>query len=77
MLTYIIGCVNTWLKQTNHLKIRMLRCTSPDKEKSRRPLRLRDFSWLSIKNDYRTLIGADELDLVEKAEDEDDEDSNA
>ena len=33
--------------------------------------------WLSIKNDYRTLIGADELDLVEKAEDEDDEDSNA
>ncbi len=35
------------------------------------------FTWLSIKNDYRTLIGADELDLVEKAEDEDDEDSNA
>lgn len=50
---------------------------APNKLKSRKHKCSRDFTWLSIKNDYRTLIGADELDLVEKAEDEDDEDSNA
>ena len=42
-----------------------------------KPVSAHVFLWLSIKNDYRTLIGADELDLVEKAEDEDEEDGDA
>ena len=31
------------------------------------------FSWLGIKNDYRTLIGIDEMDIVVKDGDEDEE----
>lgn len=34
-------------------------------------------SWLGVKNDYRTLIGADKVDLVDKAEGEDGEGSDA
>ena len=36
-----------------------------------------DFSiWLGIKNDYRTLIGVDSLDIVEKEEDDDSEENS-
>jgi len=32
--------------------------------------------WLGIKNDYRTLIGVDSLDLVEKEDDDGDEEKS-
>ena len=32
--------------------------------------------WLGIKNDYRTLIGVDSLDIIEKEEDEDSEENS-
>ena len=32
--------------------------------------------WLGIKNDYRTLIGVDNLEIIEKADDEDEENSD-
>ena len=34
------------------------------------------FSWLGIKNDYRTLIGVDSLDIIEKEEDDDSEENS-
>ena len=34
------------------------------------------FSWLGIKNDYRTLIGVDSLEIIEKAEDDEDEENS-
>lgn len=34
------------------------------------------FSWLGIKNDYRTLIGVDSLDIIEKEDDDKDEESS-
>lgn len=33
------------------------------------------FNWLGIKNDYRTLIGVDSLDIIEKEEDDDSEEN--
>lgn len=33
-------------------------------------------SWLSIKNDYRTLIGVDSLDIIEKEDDDEDEENS-
>lgn len=33
------------------------------------------FTWLGIKNDYRTLIGVDSLDIIEKEEDDDSEEN--
>ena len=32
--------------------------------------------WLGIKNDYRTLIGVDSLDIVEKEDDDEEENSD-
>jgi len=32
--------------------------------------------WLGIKNDYRTLIGVDSLDIIEKEEDDDSEENS-
>ena len=37
---------------------------------------LRVFLWLGIKNDYRTLIGVDSLDIIEKEEDDDSEENS-
>jgi len=34
------------------------------------------FPWLGIKNDYRTLIGVDSLDIVEKEDDDEEENSD-
>lgn len=34
------------------------------------------FVWLGIKNDYRTLIGVDSLDIIEKEEDDDSEENS-
>ena len=34
------------------------------------------FIWLGIKNDYRTLIGVDSLDIIEKEEDDDSEENS-
>lgn len=49
---------------------------APDKVKSRKHKCLRDFTWLGIKNDYRTLIGVDSLDIIEKEEDDDSEENS-
>ncbi len=43
-------------------------------DKSRVHARL--LSWLGIKNDYRTLIGVDSLDIIEKEEDDDSEENS-
>lgn len=47
-----------------------------NKEKFHRSVDLRNFSWLGIKNDYRTLIGVDSLDIIEKEEDDDSEENS-
>ena len=39
-------------------------------------MKFRLFPWLGIKNDYRTLIGVDSLDIVEKEEDDDSEENS-
>lgn len=31
------------------------------------------YAWLGIKNDYRTLIGVDNLSIIENAEDEEED----
>lgn len=33
-------------------------------------------SWLGIKNDYRTLVGLDELSLIEKEDSQDEDEEN-
>ena len=46
------------------------------KKKAPDTMDLELFSWLGIKNDYRTLIGVDNLEIIEKADDEDEENSD-
>ena len=52
------------------------RISTPNKVNSRRYRYLREFTWLGIRDDYRTLIGVDSLDIIEKEEDDDSEENS-